>query len=524
VTPQESFAPFESFEDRLTGALLEIAAKDERLRHYEDENARLREIIAKFKRELFGPRKERWVSEEQLVMLFNEAEVEATKPELEEDADLGETTVESHKRKRGKRKPLPEHLLREVVVIDLQDSEKMDINGQPITLRVVGKEISEKLEYMPASLKVLEIQRLKYEAVSPESGESTIMTAKPEPTIVPKGIVTPSLLAGITVNKYADGLPLYRQEEIFARLGINLPRSSQGRWIIAAFKQCQPIWNVLEDRLMRSLYVACDETWTQVLKEKGRKAERDSWMWLRATPSDREKIVLFDYDPHRSGAVAQRLFADYKGILQVDGYGAYNILEKQEGLIRIGCNMHGRRKFSDAHTVGAKQGQSLAEVALKFYKDLYDLEERAKELSWEERHELRQKEATPIWAKFKAWAEANSRKVPPKSKIGEAFHYFLNEYDYLIGYLRDGRLEMDNGFAERAIKYFAIGRNNWLFSDTEAGAEASSLFYSFVVTAKLNGVNPLHALTRIFKEVPKAKTIEDYERLADLLVTRPPPS
>jgi transposase len=275
---------------------------------------------------------------------------------------------------------------------------------------------------------------------------------------------------------------------------------------------------------MRSLYLACDETWLQVLKEKGRKPETDSWMWLRTNPSDKEKIALFDYDPHRSGEVAQRLFAEYRGILQVDGYGAYNILEKQEGLIRIGCNMHGRRKFESAKTIGAKQGQSLAEVALKFYSDLYDLEERLKQLSWEERHELRQKEAAPIWAAFKSWAELTAPKVPPKSKIGEAFHYFLNEYDYLIGYMRDGRLEMDNGFAERAIKYFAIGRNNWLFSDTVAGAEASSLFYSFVVTAKLNGVNPLHALTRIFTEVPNARSIEDYERLADLLVTRPPPA
>jgi transposase len=514
----------ELLRDQLAGLLLRAERSEERNKHYEEEISRLREIIAKFKKDIFGPRKERWVSEEQLVLLFNEAEVEAQKPESEEDEDLGETTVEAHKRKRGKRKPLPEHLPREVVVIDLQDGEKVDANGQPITLRVVGKEISEKLEYTPASLKVLEIHRLKYETVNPESGEGQIKTAKPMPSIVPKGIVTPSLLAGITVNKYADGLPLYRQEEIFARLGISLPRSSQGRWIIQAKEACQPIWNVLEDRLMRSIYVACDETWTQVLKEKGRSAESDSWMWLRCNPSDKEKIALFDYDPHRSGAVAKRLFMDFKGILQVDGYGAYNILEKQEGVMRIGCNMHGRRKFSDAHKIGAKQGQSLAEVALKFYKDLYDLEERMKEMSWQERHDLRQKEAEPIWKKFKAWADDNQRKVPPKSKIGEAFHYFLNEYDYLIGYLRDGMLEMDNGFAERAIKYFAIGRNNWLFSDTEAGAEASSMFYSFVVTAKLNGVNPLRALTKIFEDVPMAKTIEDFERLADILVTRPPPT
>ena len=229
-------------------------------------------------------------------------------------------------------------------------------------------------------------------------------------------------------------------------------------------------------------------------------------------------IVLFDYDPHRSAEVAKRLLEEFKGFLQVDGYASYNILEKQIELIRIGCNMHGRRYFEKAFKTGAKSGTTLAEVGLKFYKQLYDHEEIIRPRPPEERYRLRSEVQVPIWEEFKIWVDANYAKVPPKSKIGEAFKYFRSEYKYLIGYLQDGRLEMDNGFAERAIRKFAIGRNNWMFADTEAGAHASAMFYSLLCTAKVNDVNIFEAMKYLFTEIPKAKTIEDYERLADVIM------
>ncbi len=142
-------------------------------------------------------------------------------------------------------------------------------------------------------------------------------------------------------------------------------------------------------------------------------------------------------------------------------------------------------------------------------------------MSFEDRHRLRELKAVPIWAEFKTWADDNHKKVPPKSKIGQAFHYFVNEYVYLTGYLRDGRLEADNGFAERSITNFAVGRKNWLFSDSEAGANASALFYSVVVTAKINGNDPRKVLQAIFEQVPLAQTIDDFEKIADLIFARP---
>lgn len=490
-----------------------IAKKEEKLAEYESETDRLLEMIRELKRQRFGPRKERWESEEQ-ACLFNEAEIESKKSEAgDESEEIIE--VKGHTRKRGKRRPLPKELPREVVVLDLPEQEKFSEDGTP--LRVVGKEVSEKLFYEPAQIKVIEYHRLRYGVDGGDTGK----IAAPVPSLIPKGIATPSLLSQIVTSKYVDGLPLYRQEKIFERLNIDLSRCTMGRWVIQAAEACQPVWNILEERLMLSPYVSCDETWTQVLKEKGRRAENQSWMWVRATPSALQKIVLFDYDPHRSGEVAKRLFAEYKGTLQVDGYSAYNILEKQEDLTRIGCNMHGRRKFYTAWKTGAKNGQSLSAEALRFYKKLYALEEKAREknLTFSERHSLRQKESLPLWAEFKTWAEKNNSKVPPKSKLGEALHYFIGEYEYLIGYLKDGSFEMDNGFVERAIKYFAIGRNNWLFSDTEDGAKASSLLYSLAVTAYLNGVNPYQAFKVLFTELPKSKILEDYERLADFILS-----
>lgn len=486
----------------------------EKLELAESEVSRLFEIIRKLKKQAFGPTKERWISGPEQLSLFDEVEVEATTAAAGEPEDEEVTTVASHPRKRGKRKPLPENLPREVMVVELKPEEQFAEDGSP--LKVIGKEISEKLIYTPATLKVLEIHRLKY-GVAPDQ---YLTIAPPIPSIIPKGMATPSLLAGIIVNKYADGLPLYRQEEIFERHGLELSRSSMARWVLQAAEACLPILNVLNDRLMEDFCVSCDETHIQVLKENGRKAESKSWMWVRATPVSKHKIVLFDYDPHRSAKVAERLLSEYKGFLQVDGYGSYNCLEKNAALTRLGCNMHGRRKFFDAYETGAKGGASLAKEALQYYHTLYKIEEEIGDKSPEEKFIARLEQAGPVWKTFEYWAKTNQNKVPPKSKIGQALHYFINELPYLKAYLMDGRLSIDNGFIERAIKYFAIGRNNWLFSDTEAGAEASSLFYSFIVTAKLNGANPYEVLETIFTDIPKAKTLEDVERLADLLLNK----
>ena len=481
---------------------------EEKNKFLSDEITWLREQLAELKRNRFGKKSERWESEEQL--LLNEAEVESKKPGSDEEEP--DVEVKGFTKKRGHRRPLPENLEREIVKIELPLAEQVAEDGTQ--LKVIGWEISEKLKYEPSKMSVLQYHRAKYGA---DSGDYE-KTAPPVPSIIPKGMSTPELLAAIVVSKYADGLPLYRMEDIFKRQGIDLPRQTMARWVVAAAEACQPVWNVLSDRLLNAFYVACDETRVQVLKENGRAAESQSWMWVRSTPFGLSKIVLFDYSTSRSGDAAKALLAEFEGYLQCDGLNSYNALES-DVVVRIGCNMHARRRFEQAAVNGAKDGRSLGEVGLAFYKQIYDLETEIKEKSSDERYRIRLERTLPVFEEMRTWVAKTKIKVPAKSKIGKAFSYFESEYEYLIGYLKDGRLEPDNGFTERSIRKFAIGRNNWMFSDTEDGANASALLYSLVVTAKTNGVNPYKALVKIFTELPKAQTIEEYERLAELILS-----
>jgi transposase len=502
------FSQLENSDNEVESLKAQLGQFQEKLKIYEQENAWLKEQLNSLKRSQFGSQSERWETEEQM-LLFNEAEVESKSPD--EDIDT-EVEVKGHTKKRGHRKALPSHLPREVVKVELPQTEQLAEDGT--ALKVIGWEVSEKLKYEPAKLSVIEYHRAKYGV---DSGDY-VKTAPPVPSVIPKGIATPELIAAIITGKYADGLPLYRMESMFGRHDIDLSRGTMARWVLQTASALKPIWNVLADRLLASFYVACDETTVQVLKENGRKAETKSWMWVRSTPADEKKIVLFDYSVSRGSEVAKELFADYRGVIQSDGLASYHCLES-ESTIRIGCNMHGRRRFEQAAKDGAKSGKDLASVGMNYYQKIYALEEDIKDKPPDERKKIRDEMVKPIFEEMKSWSESHRKKVPDKSKIGSAFKYFLDEYEYLTGYLRDGRLNPDNGFTERAIRKFAIGRNNWMFSGITDGAEASALLYSLVVSAKVNGINVYRALTKILTEIPLAKTIEDYERLADLILT-----
>jgi transposase len=500
----------------LEGALLQIKEKDELLQYYEQQINWLTEQLKSLKRGQFGSRSERWESEEQMLLL-NEAELESQNPDAKDDGEDDTIEVKGHIKKRGHRKALPENLHREIVKLELPESEQVNEDGIP--LKVIGWEISEKLKYEPAKMSVLQYHRAKYGV---DSGDY-VKTAPPVPSVIPKGIATPELLAAIITAKYADGLPLYRMESIFRRQDVELSRGTMARWVVQVAKALEPIRNVLVDRFFACRYVACDETTVQVLKEDGRRAETKSWMLVRSTPAADKKIILFDYSISRSSETIRNLFAGYEGTLQTDGLSSYDCLESEK-VICLGCNMHARRRFEQAAKDGAKSGKSLAAVGLNFYKKIYSLEEELKGKSPEEIKKARDEIAKPLFIETKAWVKKHLAKVPDKSKIGKAFRYFLNEYEGLTGYLDSGELNPDNGFTERAIRKFAIGRNNWMFSDTPEGADASALLYSLVVTAKVNGVNIFRALTQILTELPLAKTCEDYEQLADIILTTPDPS
>lgn len=482
-----------------------------------------KELYLELKRDKFGKKSEKYVNEDQIGFVFNEAELEASKQDSQEDTQISMEeeviAVSSYtKKKRGHRKTLPEGLPREIIQVELPESEQVDDEGNK--LKIIGYEKSEKLDYEPAKLKVIEYHRAKY---GYESGD--YVKIAPLKTLFPKAMATESLVSAIIVNKYADGLPLYRQEEILNRLDIDLSRSTLARWVIKAAAELQPIYNVLNERLLQSSYVSVDETRFQVLKEEDRRPEQKSWMWVRSTPSERNKIILFEYDPSRAGEVAKRLLDEFRGHLQCDGYAGYNGLEENIEIIRLGCAMHARRYFEQAFAIGSKSGKTLAEEGLKLFQSLYTIEEEIRDKTAEERKIIREEKQKPIWNQLKEMVDKNKSKVPPESKLGKAFQYFENEYKYLIKYLEDGKLEIDNGFVERAIRKFSIGRNNWLFADTEAGAQSSALLYSLIVTMKINKVNPqktlkyiLERLALVDKTWETDKILNEYEYLADLIL------
>lgn len=511
----ELFSAEEAKDLRIAALERLLCQEQEKSKHYEGQINWLTEQLKTLKRTQFGKKSESWESEDQLVMVFNEVEVESKKPEPEEEPA---TEVKAHERKnRGHRKALPKNLSREVVRIELPESEQVSETGEK--LKVIGWEVSEKLKYEPAKMSVIEYHRAKYGVASGDYEK----TAPPVPSVIPKGIATPELLSAIVTSKYCDGLPLYRIEEIFNRFEVSLSRTTMARWMIQVAEALMPIRNVLVDRMFASYAVASDETSMQVLKEDGRAAETKSWMIVRSTPCEDRKVILFDYSTSRSGSTLKSLFADYEGRLLCDGLESYSAIESEK-VIRFGCHMHARRKFEQAAKDGAKSGQGIASRVMLLYKKLYDFEEVISEKAPEEKVICRQRDQGPLLEEIKRIIDDHKNRVPDKSKLGEAFRYYANEYEYLTRYLDDGRMPMDNGYIERAIRKFAIGRNNWLFADTPDGADASALLYSLVITAKLNGVNPYKALTTIIEKVPLAKTIEDYEHLTQLILSPKTPT
>jgi transposase len=470
------------------------------------ENERLEEMVRLLKHQHFGRKSEAVRNEESKQLgIFNEAEDLAVK-----DVEVSEEIeVKSHRR-RGtpKRIALPENLPREEIIVELPESERVCPEGHE--LQEIGEEASEQLDVIPAQIKVLRTIRKKYAC---KQCEGHVKRAALPKTAIPKSLAGPGLLAYIATSKYSDGLPLYRQEHMWQRLGIEIPRATMASWMIKIGQLLAPVLNLMEDDLLDDGFVRADETRVQVLVEPGKSSESQSYMWVRAReyPGARP-IVIFEYDPTRSGDVPKRLFADYQGYLQVDGYAGYNGICEQEGIKRCGCMAHCRRKFFEATKASAK-GAGLANEAIEIIRKLYEVETAIQDKSIEDRHQTRQAESKPILDEFRKWIDGHRGKVPPQSQLGKALNYAHNEWIYLTRYLEDGRLSIDNNMVENAIRPFAVGRKNWMFSSSVAGAKASAAIYSIMVSAKLNGHNEYAYLRYLLEKIPIAETVEDFEAL-----------
>ena len=494
-------------EDTLQNQQVQLKQHDETLRRRDNYIAILEELLRHKKIQQFAASSEKQPNQ---IPLFDEAELEVEIDELRDELpeDVEEADAPRRSRKRRQR-GFSDTLLRERIELTLSDEEKAGATKTFFT------KVKEELEYIPAQLKVLEYWQEK--AVFEQDGEERIVAAARPTHPLGKCIATPSLLAYLITSKYADGLPLYRQEQMFQRLGHEVSRTSMAHWIIRLNDVFQPLINLMREPQNGSDSLQADETRIQVLKEDGKSVHSDKWMWVTRGGPPGQPSVLFEYDPSRGGKVPVRLLDDFQGILQADGYSGYGQVCAANKLTRIGCWDHARRKFVEASRAApakGKKGQpSKADVALSHIRKLYAIEKAARDLSDEERYQLRQEKSLPLLNTFKAWLEKNAAKVMKGLLTRKAMDYTLNQWDYLVGYCERGDLNISNAGAENAIRPFALGRKAWLFADTSQGAKASATCYSLIETAKANGLEPSAYIHHVLERIAKADTLKKLEAL-----------
>jgi transposase len=429
-----------------------IEAREQRIRLLE-------EALRVLKADIYGPSRERLSVAAGQVELFNE--IEATL-ELTEavgvEPELKATPLREEKPSAGKpgRAKLASHLPRVEIRHELNLAERQCECGG--VLAEIGADVSEQLDYVPAKVQVLRHVRVKY--ACPGCERCVKSAALPE-HILPKTNASPGLLAQLVTSKYVDSLPLYRQEAMFERYGVRLPRATQAAWMIALAVVLQPLLNLMDERLRSSGYVRIDETRVQVLNsDKAPSALH--WMWVRVAGAKHERIILFDYDPSRGGEVADALVEGCSGYLQSDGYQAYEGASERAGLLHVGCFAHARRRFFEALKAlpnAQRKQATAAHEAVRRIDALYLIERQIKDLSDEERTRIRSQEAVPQLASLHAWASKMQHETMPSGKLGEALGYLITQWPKLVRYAEDPRVAIDTNLAENAIRPFARERS-----------------------------------------------------------------
>lgn len=441
----------------------------------------LKHHMAMLQRALFGKKSEKPSEEEwqQLSFVFNEAEIGSVAEQEELPLEAPEETIVSYTRKKPGRKPLPENLPRKQVIHDLPDSEKHCPCGCMLTK--IGEETSEQLDYIPATLQIIEHVRYKYAC---KSCEDTVKRAAPAVKPLPKAQVTAGFLSHIITSKFEDHLPLYRQSQMWERAGIEIPRATLCNWVIACGQLLTPLIELMKRDIASADYVCSDETTVQVLQNAG-----TAYMWVHMTGLREKRAIVYDYHPSRSGEKALAFLAPFQGYHQSDAYSGYEAFHQKEGITAVGCFAHARRKFYEITKISKTPG--LAHRIVTLIGSLYKIEREAedKQLDPGGIHALRQEKALPVLAKIKTLLDDHKDTVLPKGVLGKAIAYSLNQWVNLTAYTKDGRLRIDNNDCERTIRPFALGRKNWLFSATEKGAEVSATLYSLLQTCKANKIN-----------------------------------
>lgn len=474
--------------------LLEVQQLREENQQQKSEINRLRHQLEQLIRVVYGSRSEKYssVDSSQMAIGFELPSIPQTEKKIE--TITYEREKRSGENNHKGRLPIPEHLPR----VEEVREPKEDVSG----MKKIGEEITERLECEPGKLYVKKIIRPKY---AKENDGGVIIADLPSSPIE-KGRAGASVLALIIIHKYVDHLPLYRQIEMFKRMGMDIPSSTMSDWVKTGAELITPLYNTLVKKILESNYLQADETCIQVLDRDKKKKTHRGWYWTYRDPQS--GLVIFDYHESRGREGPKGMLKNFTGHLQSDGYEVYKSFDKIKVTL-LHCMAHARRYFEQA----LKNDKARAEFVLKEIQKLYVVEKHCRDnnYSHQQRLEERQEKSLPVLKQLHQWLKEAVTQTTPESAIGKAVGYALPRWEKLMIYCTDGKLEIDNNLVENSIRPIAIGRKNYLFAGSHDAAQNAAMFYSLLGTCKLKGVEPFAWLKNIFEVLPdwKANRLEE---------------